>query len=500
MAQLSPVFNIPYFTDDEGKPLAGGKIFQYEAGSSSVLKTTFTGPDGVIANSNPIVLNSAGQLPGGISIWLSNGEAYNLVLTLPDGTTVLKSFDNVTGVIQPSGGGEQVENPIWVETAGATFLSATQFLVPGNVTSQYAPGNRARLTISTGFTYGTVTASAFSSPNTTVTILNDGAVLNSSLEKAEYSLLIAAGETVDAGGVSYFDAMPYSLANTVGWKIKQLVASGAASSASLLSRIERGEKVWDAVGTVGSNTAYEIVPSPAATSYAENQIFVVKFDINSTGQPTLNVNGIAAAQLKQYDYTGTHQAAVVKVDQVSQVAYDGTHWILLDQLPANPVVPSGMQVIASNGTFTVPAGVYTIKVWATGGGGGGGDSWSGFQSEEPFFYAGGPGGPGGTAMAYISTAPATVYNVTIGAGGGINFSAAGDAGGATTFGAALLVGGGGGGGAWGGGGGGSGTVGNVTGGVSAFPILRNYGTGGNGSAVNGQQPVAGTPGVVIVEW
>ena len=97
-ALISPVFNIPAFTDANGNPLAGAKIFTYEAGSTSILQPTYTGPTAAVANSNPIVLDSGGFLPAGISIWLDSTLTYNLVLTQPDGTTVIHYFDNVAGV------------------------------------------------------------------------------------------------------------------------------------------------------------------------------------------------------------------------------------------------------------------------------------------------------------------------------------------------------------------------------------------------------------------
>ncbi len=219
MALISPVFNIPYFTDNNGNPLAGGKVFQYEAGSSSVLKTTYTTAAGDVANANPIVLNSAGQLP--TAIFLTSGQAYNLVLTASDGTTVLKGFDNVVGVdTTAAGGGAAAE--VWIAVGSATYLSPTSFLVPGNLVAEFGVGNRVRITLSGGDYYGTVSAVSYSTPNTTVTVLNDTSPLNSSVSDAAYSTLTETARAVDAGGVSYFTALPYTTANTVGNKLKSL--------------------------------------------------------------------------------------------------------------------------------------------------------------------------------------------------------------------------------------------------------------------------------------
>lgn len=503
MAQLSPIFNLPFFTDDEGNPLAGGKIFTYEGGSSSVLKTTYTGPSEAIANSNPIVLNSAGQLPAGVSIWLIASEAYNLVLTASDGITVLKQFDDVTGIIPPPASGEVVANPIWVDTAVPTYLAPTQFLVPGNFSSQFAVGNRARLTLSTGFAYGTVTAVSFSSPNTTVTVaLDGGATLNGTISKAEYSLLIAAGKTVDAGGVSYTNPFNYSVPNTVGYKLNETVTNLDNVNTALNSKIARSAAVWVTTGS-GSNTPYVITPTPALTTYSIDGALLVRFAAASSGSPTLNVNALGAAPLLQFNGdTNTLEPAVVSAGLLSQVVFDGGNFILLDRTYSTYIQPHGWQLFTSNDVFTVPSGAYSLKVTVTGGGGGGGEGSYG-GGENPVQYAGGSGGPGGTVTNYVQTTPGTTFSVTIGVGGTAGASIPGGnggTGGTSTFGGSLLIAGGGTGGTAGVfGNGTNGSRGSVSGGASMNPIVYQYGNGG--TAGDGVNPSgAGVSGIVVVEW
>ena len=84
-----------FFTDD-GVPLAGGKLYSYAAGSST-LQTVYTSSSGVTAWSNPIILNSAGRVSGGGEIWLTNNLAYKFILN--DSTDVtIASYDNVSGI------------------------------------------------------------------------------------------------------------------------------------------------------------------------------------------------------------------------------------------------------------------------------------------------------------------------------------------------------------------------------------------------------------------
>ena len=80
----------------------------------------------------------------------------------------------------------------------------------------------------------------------------------------------------------------------------------------------------------------------------------------------------------------------------------------------------GSQFFASSGTFTVPAGITTVWVTASGAGGGGGGGGEGCM------YYGGIGGAGGGGICVIgyqlNVTPLNNYTITINAGGaGGNF-------------------------------------------------------------------------------
>lgn len=502
---ISPVFNVPFIQDADGNPLNGGKIFAYEAGSNSVLVDTYTTGAGDVLNPNPIVLDSSGTLPD--AIWLIEGQSYNLVLTDSSGTTVLKGFDDVTGVPTGGSGGGGGSSAIWVTTEGATFQTPTQFLVTGNVTAEYAVGNRTRLTQSGGFTYGVVTAVATAGLNTIVTIINDGAVLNSSLSVAEYSVLIASpGETVDAGGVSFFDAIAYGTANTVGWKIKAVETSVTALTALMNTRVNT---TYNVQGTSGTGN-YTASTDAAVNSYSIGQKFVLVFSNASTGAATVNINGIGVKNLFQYNSSGAKVNPTITANMVSQIGYDGTDFILLDQLPAAAAgaAPRGQQVITSNTTFTVPTGVTWLNVTVVGGGGGGGRGYYEYNPESgDRYWIGGSGGYGGMGVKGITVTSGSTHAVSIGAGGAGSSTTNGTAGGSTTFGASLVT--------ATGGAGGTGTSTTVNGanganGTSAASdysvVGQTYSVGGAVKGVGGAggdgvtAGAAGTAGLVIVEW
>jgi len=65
------------FFDNNGVPLSGGKLYVYQAGTSTPV-ITYTSSLGNIQNSNPIILDSSGRVAE--EIWLTEGFLYKFVL------------------------------------------------------------------------------------------------------------------------------------------------------------------------------------------------------------------------------------------------------------------------------------------------------------------------------------------------------------------------------------------------------------------------------------
>jgi len=83
----------------------------------------------------------------------------------------------------------------------------------------------------------------------------------------------------------------------------------------------------------GTAPAFALTPSPAITAYAAPQRFRVKFHAASPTGGTLNVSGIGAKNLKQYDSTGSKGTAFIAANQLADVEYDGTDFVIRDPLP-----------------------------------------------------------------------------------------------------------------------------------------------------------------------
>lgn len=83
------------FFDNNGNPLAGGKLYTYAAGTTTP-QATYTTSAGNVAHANPIVLDSAGRVPVGGEIWLTDAVNYKFVLNTSADVT-LGTYDNVAG-------------------------------------------------------------------------------------------------------------------------------------------------------------------------------------------------------------------------------------------------------------------------------------------------------------------------------------------------------------------------------------------------------------------
>lgn len=88
------------FFDNNGNPLAGGKIYTCIAGAASTassnLQTTYTDYNGTTANTNPVILDSSGRA----NIW-GNNAAYKIFI-YSSADVLIRSEDNISPVLGSS--------------------------------------------------------------------------------------------------------------------------------------------------------------------------------------------------------------------------------------------------------------------------------------------------------------------------------------------------------------------------------------------------------------
>ncbi len=184
---LSPL-PIQKFFDNNGAPLVGGQLFTYIAGTSTKI-ATYKDSSGGPTNTNPIVLDFRGEG----HIWLDQALTYKFVLA-PAGDTdpptrPIWTVDNITaamsyaeivalinlivsqsfigGALWPTSAQETTAgivpdthiytygdprrdpyyiNPNWLNFGDQpTYISATSFSVPGDVTARYPFASRVRI-------------------------------------------------------------------------------------------------------------------------------------------------------------------------------------------------------------------------------------------------------------------------------------------------------------------------------------------------------------------
>lgn len=145
---LSPIGNGFQFFTTTGLPLAGGKIYTYQAGSSTPL-ATYTDNTGTVANANPIVLGSDGRPAD--EIWLTYGYNYKFVLKTADDSTI-QTYDNLYGIIgvQPTTGATIPAGLISMWSGSIGSIPVGWYLCDG---SNGTPNLTDRFVIGAGSTY-----------------------------------------------------------------------------------------------------------------------------------------------------------------------------------------------------------------------------------------------------------------------------------------------------------------------------------------------------------
>jgi hypothetical protein len=92
---LSPVGGVAaQFFTNTGAVLTGGKLYTYQAGTTTP-QATYTTSSGNVARTNPIVLDAAGRVPDGGEIWIT-AQSYKFVLK-DSNDVLIATYDNIFG-------------------------------------------------------------------------------------------------------------------------------------------------------------------------------------------------------------------------------------------------------------------------------------------------------------------------------------------------------------------------------------------------------------------
>ena len=149
---------------------------------------------------------------------------------------------------------------------------------------------------------------------------------------ASGNVILYAGNDIDTGLVSALIAN--FLAATTQAGARTVIGAGDMNVAD--AQAQTGVSFT----TTGSAGMLTVTTSPAYGTLATGQRMRLKFNAASTGTDTLNRDTTGAKSLKQYDSAGTKIAAVFAANQLADVVYDGTDYVLLDSLPASLSIAS----------------------------------------------------------------------------------------------------------------------------------------------------------------
>lgn len=135
----------------------------------------------------------------------------------------------------------------------------------------------------------------------------------------------------------------------------------ASSATNAITAAQAQSQYATAFTAAGTAPNFTLTPSPAITAYSANQRFRVRFTANgTTGSNTLNVSGLGAVPLMQFDTAGNIVPATVVANQMTDVEYNGTQMIVLDPPPSSNALVGSVRNLAS--TLANPSTVTSFTV------------------------------------------------------------------------------------------------------------------------------------------
>jgi len=363
MATISPISPFRAF-DGNGDPLTGGKLYTYDAGTTTP-KDTYTDSTEAIAHSNPVILNSTGYAGSDatpLGVWLGAG-GYKFVLKTSADVT-LWTIDNVGGEISSAFGGQSYDNN--------TNLSVTS-VYANAVINQTAAGTLSLLPVATageGF-YFIVRKSTSSTvtidPNASETI-NGAATLALTGDAIIYcdgtkwlSLLMdtvgAASNNTFSGNNTFTGTNTFS--NNVTFTGDILTPSDG--TLTIASGVISTTGAYHLVDTEGAAASDEL---DTINNVAEGQTLKLRTANSARDVIITNAGNIVTPQGQKIVLSSTSQPITLQ--------YDSTlaKWMVLSS--AVPIAMTKQYLLSgSSATYTTPNGCTAILVKAWGGGGGG---------------------------------------------------------------------------------------------------------------------------------
>lgn len=282
------------------------------------------------------------------------------------------------------------EDAAWVDFghSGLTYVDATNFRVTGDKTAIYHVGRRVRAIGTAPFTiYGRISATSYSSPNTTVTVVWDSGSLGASLSEVAVGSPVT-GYPIPYGGISIPDG-------SVAWAALANKMFDISSKTANYTVTTSDRNKFFLCAPASANITMTL-PSAATAGSG----FIIAFKKTNANAYTVTLDLDSTDTI---DASTTNPVLSAQNDVICFES-DGTNWVILFKtVYAGP--PRRTYKTSGSGNFTVPAGVTTVRCTIAGAGGG---AASGGGSD---------GTRGGTGGDTTVTYSATTYTGAGGIGG-----------------------------------------------------------------------------------
>lgn len=355
------------FINASGVPYSGAKLFYYGAGSTTK-QSTYTTSAGGVANSNPIILDSAGRTPYGV--WFTEGLSYKEVLApsndIDPPSSPIYTEDNLSGVNDTVVSVSQWE----ASQLTPTYVSSTSFTVPGDQTSELHVGRRLELSVTAGTVYGRISASVYGALTTVTVAMDSGQALDSGLSSLNWSILTATNHAIpkltgalwDGVGVVNTDSTQTVAGN------KTFSGANVHSGGDTFSGPVTATSTVDLSGAVLQGATPLVFEGTLPDNAFETSLVIT----NPTADRTLTVpdanvdlTNVRAATEALTGYGQVASAAVVTTGT------NTTQWVPPAYLPFHPFMPKAW--VTFNGTAGVgaisplaSAGITSVSKSATG--------------------------------------------------------------------------------------------------------------------------------------
>jgi hypothetical protein len=301
------------FFDNNGVILSGGKIYTYAAGTTTP-QASYTSAAGVTPHANPIILDSAGRVPGG-EIWLTDGLVYKFVIETA-ASILIGTYDNITGV-NSNFINYTVQEEVITATAGQTVFDLS--------TINYTPGTNS------------------------LTVYIDGVnqyVGDSYLETDSDTVTFTSG--VHVGGEVKFTTAVQTTTGAVDASIVSYTANFTGATAQTVqTKLEQYISVKD-FGAVGDGVTDDTVAIQAALDYARSLVLQTASNIYDPNFP--NKGGLTV-----YAPAGNYVITQINVPETVSLVGAGKTSTMFTSTYDGAIIRN--QVVLGDGTYD-KAGIY----------------------------------------------------------------------------------------------------------------------------------------------